>query len=271
MNADDELVVEMASKSKGKIAYFSLDAQNPIIQEHINNGGLAAVYEDAYIKILQGEHKRRLMSIYEIPITYDGKAFFNIQTALAATLSAYVQGVSYEDIRIGLGSFFLSPMQLPGRLTFLKMKDFSILVDTSHNASAYETLSLFLKQIEKRNCIGIIEASGIHTDEELLRLGEIAGHTYNELIFYEETITPNRPKGEIINLLREGAIKSGIAERYIRLVNDSEKALYAGLDLAQKDDLIVILTGQAYKTLAWLFAYNKQDVHLDVKEINNKH
>ncbi|MGB3670653.1 MAG: cyanophycin synthetase, partial [Phormidesmis sp.] len=49
LNADDERVAAMAERVKAKIAYFSMDPENPLVRSHIQKGGIAAVYEDGYI------------------------------------------------------------------------------------------------------------------------------------------------------------------------------------------------------------------------------
>jgi cyanophycin synthetase len=46
LNADDELVYKMAEELRCKIAYFSLDENNPRIKKHCATGGLACVYEN---------------------------------------------------------------------------------------------------------------------------------------------------------------------------------------------------------------------------------
>ena len=51
LNADDELVVGMAKGLKCNIAYFSMDEKNPLISEHCNKGGLAAIAENGFITI----------------------------------------------------------------------------------------------------------------------------------------------------------------------------------------------------------------------------
>ncbi|MFM6896767.1 MAG: cyanophycin synthetase, partial [Microcystis panniformis] len=55
LNADDPLTVSMAEKVKGRVAYFSMSPDNPIIHDHIRRGGMAAIYENGYLSILEGE------------------------------------------------------------------------------------------------------------------------------------------------------------------------------------------------------------------------
>jgi len=58
----------------------------------------------------------------DIPLTYSGKAAFQIQNVLAACLAAFVQEVKIEDLRAGLQTFFPSSAQLPGRIEAMPAK-----------------------------------------------------------------------------------------------------------------------------------------------------
>ncbi|MCZ8189577.1 MAG: cyanophycin synthetase, partial [Microcystis sp. LE19-338.1B] len=48
LNADDPLTVSMAEKVKGRVAYFSMSPDKPIIHDQIRRGGKAAIYYKCY-------------------------------------------------------------------------------------------------------------------------------------------------------------------------------------------------------------------------------
>ncbi|HEY9706534.1 MAG TPA: cyanophycin synthetase, partial [Allocoleopsis sp.] len=116
LNAEDELVVKMGEKVKGKIAYFSLNPDNEIVKNHIKEGGIAAVYENGYLSILRGDWTLRIELAINVPLTMGGKAPFMIANALAACLAAYCQGVTIDEIRTALTTFRASVGQTPGRM-----------------------------------------------------------------------------------------------------------------------------------------------------------
>ena len=115
LNADDELVMAMRKQCDCKIALFSLDENNRLIRQHCKLGGLAAIYENGFVTISKGEWKLRIEKAVNIPITYGGKAVFNIQNVLPAVLAAYVQGVKIEELREALMTFVPCAAQTPGR------------------------------------------------------------------------------------------------------------------------------------------------------------
>ena len=71
-------------------AVFSLDEKNPRVLEHVAAGGLGAVYEDGYISIYRNSYKLRVDRAADVPITLGGRARFNIENVLAATLAGYI-------------------------------------------------------------------------------------------------------------------------------------------------------------------------------------
>ncbi|TXT28955.1 MAG: cyanophycin synthetase [Chitinophagaceae bacterium] len=90
LNADDDLVYAMKKDLKCNIALFSMDENNPRIQQHCSKGGLATVYENGYVSILKGSWKIRVMHVKDIPITFEGKAIHNIANCLPSVMATYL-------------------------------------------------------------------------------------------------------------------------------------------------------------------------------------
>jgi cyanophycin synthetase len=101
LNADDELVSGMARNVKCKVAYFSLNENNPLIKKHCNAGGLAAIAENGYVTIMKGNWKIRVDKIVNIPLTFSGKAIFMIQNILPAVLTGFRQKFQHGGYQTG--------------------------------------------------------------------------------------------------------------------------------------------------------------------------
>jgi cyanophycin synthetase len=114
LNADDAQVAAMAGRVAGKVAYFSMDSDNPVVRSHVRNGGVAAVYEKGHLAILQDDWVYPIETVAKIPIALGGCAPFMIANALAASLTAFVLGVKVEQIRAALYSFQVLAGQTPG-------------------------------------------------------------------------------------------------------------------------------------------------------------
>jgi cyanophycin synthetase len=115
LNADDPQVVAMAQQVKGKVAYFSMDSENPVVRSHLQRGGIAAVYEKGRLSIFQEDWVHPMAQIVKIPNALGGGTPYLIANALAASLTAFVLGVKVEQIRSALHRFKASDWQTLGQ------------------------------------------------------------------------------------------------------------------------------------------------------------
>lgn len=90
LNADDEAVYNMHKGLKCNIAYFSMHRNNPIIIDHIKNGGLAAMVEDGFFTVCDGMDKIKMMEVDELS-DLSGNGKINIvQNILAFILVGWI-------------------------------------------------------------------------------------------------------------------------------------------------------------------------------------
>lgn len=68
--------------------------------------------------IQEKEFTQKVANIQEIPITFNGKAKFNIENMMAAIAATSALGLTIEQVRKGLLSFLPSTEQLPRRMNF---------------------------------------------------------------------------------------------------------------------------------------------------------
>src|SRR5690606_5524554 len=108
--------VAMAKGLDCRVAYFSMDENNPVIREHTSKGGLAAICENGYVTICKGTWKIRVEKVVNIPLTFGGRAAYNIQNVLPTLLAGFVRDFKIEDMRIALQTFIPGPAQTPGRM-----------------------------------------------------------------------------------------------------------------------------------------------------------
>jgi cyanophycin synthetase len=238
LNADDPLVAKMAEKVQSKVAYFSMDRDNPIIQEKIRRGELAAVYENNYISILEGEWTLRIEQVTNIPVTMAGMAPFMIANALAACLAAFANGVDIEVIRRGVRSFQPSSAQTPGRMNLFNLGDFHALVDYAHNPHGYEAVGGFVRNWQGER-IGVVGGPGDRRDEDLILLGEIAARVFDRIIIKEDDDKRGRVSGEVADLIVKGIYKQNSNARHEIIINELE-AIETALSQAQSGNLVVI-------------------------------
>jgi cyanophycin synthetase len=258
LNADDPLVAAMAARVKANIAYFSMDRFNPIVVEHVQNGGIAAVYEDGYISLLTPTETVPIEQVMNVPLTLRGLAPFMIANALAATLAAYVQGVSVENISTALRTFEASVEQTPGRMNLIHFNHFHVLLDYAHNPASYKALGGFVQNWTTGERIGVLGGPGDRRDCDFRQLGQLAAQIFDRVIVKEDDDTRGRPRGEAAALIRDGIQDENPAFPYETIL-DEITAIQTALGRATPGSLVVILPESVNRILELL----KQPVSLN--------
>ena len=227
LNADDDLVYAMRERATCKLAYFSIDPSNPRILEHCEAGGLAAVMENGYVTIMKGTWKLRIEKIVSIPLTFSGRALFNVQNILPSVLACFIQGIKIEDIRSALETFIPSAAQTPGRMNVFKFQNFEVMVDFAHNPHGMRAVGKFLERTEATMKIGIISATGDRRDEDIRELGEVAASIFDSIIVRNDKNLRGRTAEEIYHLVLEGIQKIKPDMPVITIRSESEAIPYA--------------------------------------------
>lgn len=272
LNADDELVFAMGADTPGQVALFSMEETNPHIVEHTQEGGIACVFENGYVTLLKGKWKVRIEKVINVPLTYSGRAAFMIQNVLAATLATYLQGISIEDIRVGLTTFVPSVAQTPGRLNLIEMGDFTVLIDFAHNPAGMEALQRFISKFPNKIKTGVIGGTGDRRDDDLLLYGRIAAQMFTNIIVREDDDLRGRPSGDSTRFVIEG-IKSVSPDMPIREIINAPEAINYALKHARKGELVVILADKVSRSVELVSKFREQHVPIKVvhDDIPNQH
>lgn len=248
LNADDPLVVAMAKELTAKVAYFSMNPDNPLIISHIAEGGLAAVYEEGYLTILKGDWKLRIEEAVNVPLTLGGRAAFNIQNSLAASLTAFTQNVQIEQIRQGLATFIASSAQTPGRMNLFDLGKYHALVDYAHNPAGFKAIADFIQKWEGE-AIGVIGAPGDRRDDDIIELGQLAANMFSHIFIKEDKDLRGRAPRVVADLLRQGVHEINPNIPCITILDEAE-ALTAALDSAPQSSLVVVFPDKVDAAIA---------------------
>jgi cyanophycin synthetase len=239
LNADDDLVYAMRKNVECNVALFSLDENNPHIKAMQKRGGISAIYENGYITICRGEWKIRVIKAVNVPLTFGGKATFMIQNVLPAVITAYLRGLSIEDMKMSLETFIPSATQTPGRLNLFKFKNFQILVDYAHNPSGMRALKQFVNNLEASVKVGIIAGIGDRREEDNNEMGSIAAEMFDEIIIRQDKQLRGKTEEELIKMLKDGIAKEDPNKKVTVIRSEREAILYA-VKNAKKGALIVL-------------------------------
>jgi cyanophycin synthetase len=241
LNADNKHCVSIGRNASCKVAYFSMDENNPVVLEHCKNGGIAAIYENSYITIKKGDWKFRVSKVSNIPLTFGGRVSFMIQNVLAATLATYTYGFKTEDISLSLETFIPSAVQTPGRMNIFDFKDYKVMIDFAHNADGFTGIKEFLSTIDSPMKIGIITGTGDRRDDDIRALGRISAQMFDHIIIRQDKFLRGREAEDIVNLLVEGIKEINPKQSYEYIPKEVE-ALKHAFSIAKPGTFITALS-----------------------------
>ena len=248
LNADDDLVYDMARTLDCKVAFFSMNENSPRIQEHMEAGGVAAVYEEGYISIYKNSYKLRIDRAAEFPITLGGRATFNIENILAAALTGYVNGFDKDMIKMAFRTFIPSPTKTPGRMNVYKFPKFEVIVDYAHNTAGITKFAEFMRATPATRKIVVISGLGDRRDEDTLGFSRIAGQVFDEAIIRQDRDL----RGKSVEFLREimtRGLRLDKPELPISYIDNEMDAIDHVLATAPDGAVVVLLTEDISGTL----------------------
>lgn len=243
LNAEDPVVAEMASACKGQVIFFATNSEHDVVVIHRQSGGRTVFVRDRDIVLADGQMERRLCSVHEVPVTWDGAVQFQVENVLAATATCWALGVTDDLIRNRLASFRNDATLLPGRVNVFRVGDATVVVDNCHNAQAIKAL------LQSIGCLPHIRRGIVFTcnkdrrDIDIVSQGEVLSKSFDHVWLYENG-RGSRPEGQIISLLRQ-ALQCGDrvtqvqqADDFNQAVESAAKALETGyLLVVQADDI----------------------------------
>ena len=257
LNADDDRVYAMKDRLNCKIALFSMHADNVRIEEHCKNGGLAAVYENGFLILRTGNHLIPIEETKSIPLTFGGKAEFNIANALAASLAAYTNRVKINTIREVLKNFVPSYETTPGRVNVFDFGDFNVVIDYAHNPHAVKAVGKFIESFNAKTRIGIITGVGDRRDEDIIALGEESARIFDEIIIRHDDDMRGRTIEEVENLITEGIVNINPGIPIIYSMTECEAVDYA-IRHVVPESIIVVLTENIKKVTEGVLQHQKK-------------
>lgn len=241
LNADDHLLVEKSKEFGGDMIWFSLSDSNPVIADHVSNGGVAFICSDGDLTRLEGQERQTICAACDIPITLNGAAEHNIANALGAAALTEELGLRLEQIRDGL--LTMSQDSNPGRSNLYEVDGFEVLVDFAHNPQAMQALFAMARAVPAKRRVLCFGQAGDRTDEQIRELARSAWAIGLEMAIISElqTYARGREPGEVFGILRNELMKAGARDDQILHFQEERESFDAALEWAEDGDLVVIL------------------------------
>jgi cyanophycin synthetase len=241
LNAEDDMTPVIREQADCRIAFFSLDPQNETFRRHVEDNGLGATVENGWLMLYENGMRIPLCEERNVPISFGGKARFNIANALAAVLATFATKIHVSDIVSGLQSFFQSATTTPGRLNFVEFDGFRVLIDYAHNPHGLAAMSQLADAMRRNRLVCVLGLPGDRRDEDIRQAARIVGQHFDRVIVRDDFDLRGRKPGEVAKIIHEGLVAGGLRESQITDVPVEEEAIAHAVSEAQPGDLVVYI------------------------------
>jgi len=245
LNADDEHCVKRASWVTRPIVWFSLEADNALVAQHIAQGNEAIRLDsDNVIRYYNGENIEFEISINDIPMTFDGAAVHNVANSMAAIAVARKLNIEEAFIAQALKNFKSDAKDNPGRLNIFEINGAKVIVDFAHNPHGLTALSAMVQKMPAKRRLITIGQAGDRRESDFHDVAMCAVHSGADRILIKEQIKDLRGRelGEVPAIMKKSLLGAGISEDRIEILGSEMEATIAALDWAEPGDVLLLLT-----------------------------
>ncbi|MDQ1923716.1 cyanophycin synthetase [Massilia pseudoviolaceinigra] len=248
LNANDPVVVGMASNCRGSVTFFTADAGHPVMSTHRAQGQRVVYVDGGMLVAAQGKLEHRI-ALAEVPITRGGSIGFQVDNVMASVAAAWAVGTAWEDIRAGLTSFANESDNAPGRFNVFSYRGATVIADYGHNPDAILALVGAVESMPAKRRSVVISGAGDRRDEDIRQQTEILGAAFDEVLLYQDQCQRGRADGEVVALLRQG-LTGAVRTTHVDEINGEFIAIDTALARLGEGDLCLILIDQVDEALA---------------------
>lgn len=241
LNAEDGMMSVIREQADCRIAFFSLNPDHPTFRAHVNDNGLGATIENGWLMLYENGLRVPLCEDRQVPISFGGKARFNLANALAAVLAAFATNIHVSDIVSGLQSFFQSATTTPGRLNIVEFDGFRVMIDYAHNPHGLAAMSELAAAMRRNRLVCVLGLPGDRRDEDIRAAARIVGEHFDRVIVRDDFDLRGRKPGEVAGIIREGLLAGGLRESQIVEKRVEAEAIALAVTEGQPGDLIVYI------------------------------
>jgi cyanophycin synthetase len=233
LNADDAVTMSVLDRARGNIIFFSLDPNNDHLTKNVENGKTVITLKDRDVIIRNSDLDITVAALEEIPITFAGIVEFNVSNTLAAIAALYGLGLTIDQIRNGVTTFYPSVNQNPGRMNLFDFREYKVLLDYGHNADSAIAIAKLLPRLSPGRKVGLCHGTGNRTNEQIIEYGKALALVYD--------FDPRgRDPRETTALVRQGLLEAGFDKNNIEIIAENSDAIDAIFSKATPGDLLVI-------------------------------
>ncbi|MBI5280296.1 MAG: cyanophycin synthetase [Candidatus Solibacter usitatus] len=254
LNATDPLVVGMAPHCPGKVMYFAIDGDHPVLAAHRREGGRAIFVRDGEIVVSEEGREQVITTVGRVPLTYKGRIAFEVENTLAALAAAWCLGIPNETLAVRSSTFGSDMSKVPGRFNILEIKGATVVVDYGHNMDALKAMISALETFPGKRRVALYSAAGDRRDADMVAMGKLIGGYFDRVILYEGHYMRGRKQGEIIDLFRKGMEGTSKAKQVEGIIGPVA-AVEHTLNTLEPGDVVLLQADEIDETMDYMRHY----------------
>jgi cyanophycin synthetase len=245
LNADDPWVRSLVDRprvraDRKRIVWFGLDAQQPVLVEHLAKGATAYLLQDGWLVQATGARRTPLVRLADLPGAFGGAALHAAANALASAATARALGAAQESVVHRLADFDPAVAN-PGRGTLLRLGDIALFVDYAHNPAALAaTLRTLHRLWGAERCVAAVTLPGDRRDDLLAACAQVVADGVGRAVLYDDDDPRGRQPGEVSTLVEREMRARRPKLRAVRAVGCRD-AVTAALGIAAPGDVVLVL------------------------------
>lgn len=214
--------------------YFAEAIKNPLLYG-LKKGDLQA---EAVELLATGSNFTAHIGDETYAISSNLPGVFNVYNCLAAIGVCRAVGLNRQQIENGIASL----KTVEGRMNSIdEGQDFGVIVDYACTPDSFEQVFAAVKPLVKGRIITVFGSAGRRDELKRAAQGEIAGKESDIVIVTEED-DRDQDGIKIMDEIAAGAIKAGKrVNKDLFLIHEREAAVEKAIQLAQKDDMVLLL------------------------------
>lgn len=243
LNAEDSILREHAASLGCPLGWFARDDDDPTLRAHRAVGGVTAGVRDGRLSLAFGKAVHDLGVVVDMPLTFGGRAAYNIANVAAVSLAASALGIAPQTIAAVLARFGADSADNPGRLQHWQVGGAIVLLDYAHNPDGLRALLEVANSARAGgDIVLLLGQAGNRGDAEIRELARVANAFDPRRIVLKDIagMLRGRAVGEVPAILRDALIAAGFEEARIVERLDEVDAARAAIESAQAGDVVVL-------------------------------
>jgi cyanophycin synthetase len=211
---------------------------NPVLEQHRAAGGLCYEEVDGQLTETEGESRRPLVALAELPGSFGGRARHVVANALAAAAACRAMGVTAKDIRRGLATFTPADAN-PGRGNIYRAGPGPVIMDYGHNAAALAAAGQFVTEVWGGDPVAAVTLPGDRRDDLVAAAAEAIATWFGKVVLYEDSDKRGRGTGEMLSLVSR-ALRQARPGIRCELAANPADALRTAVELAAGEPVLFV-------------------------------